>query len=108
MPLVGASARPRTRPPRPRPKSRLGQRANPCRQRTTGRHRARNAPPDARRDRSAGPRMNPDDLVALTYRPGPGRHLGTTFVDGHHVQTLADLPPLRNGLLFVGLNPTPE
>ena len=51
--------------------------------------------------------MTPDDLVALTYRPGPGRHIGKTFVDGKHVETLADLPPLRNGLLFVGLNPTP-
>jgi TDG/mug DNA glycosylase family protein len=51
--------------------------------------------------------MTPDDLVSLTYRPGPGRHVGTTFVDGHHVETLTDLPPLRNGLLFVGLNPSP-
>ena len=52
--------------------------------------------------------MTPDDLVALTFRPGPGRHIGTTFVDGKHVETLADLPPLRNGLLFVGLSPSPE
>jgi TDG/mug DNA glycosylase family protein len=52
--------------------------------------------------------MTPDDLVALTYRPGPGRHVGKTFVDGQHVETLADLPPLRNGLLFVGLNPSPD
>ena len=51
--------------------------------------------------------MTPDDLVALTYRPGPGRHVGKTFVDGQAVDTLADLPPLRDRLLFVGLNPSP-
>jgi len=28
-------------------------------------------------------------------------------VDGRRVETLADLPPLRNKLLFVGLNPSP-
>jgi double-stranded uracil-DNA glycosylase len=28
-------------------------------------------------------------------------------VDGQRVETLADLPPLRNRLLFVGLNPSP-
>ncbi len=31
----------------------------------------------------------------------------TIVVDGTPVQTLADLPPLRDRLLFVGLNPSP-
>lgn len=51
--------------------------------------------------------MTPDDLASLTHRPGPGRHLSTTLVDGLAVETLADLPPLRDRLLFVGLNPSP-
>ena len=51
--------------------------------------------------------MTPDDLTALTHRPGPGRHLTTVEVDGKPVETLADLPPLRDRLLFVGLNPSP-
>jgi TDG/mug DNA glycosylase family protein len=51
--------------------------------------------------------MLPDDLLALTHRPGPGRHLTTVSVDGRSVTTLADLPPARDGLLFVGLNPSP-
>ena len=29
------------------------------------------------------------------------------MVDGTAVETLADLPPLRDRLLFVGLNPSP-
>jgi TDG/mug DNA glycosylase family protein len=40
-------------------------------------------------------------------RPGPGDHRTTVIVDGRPVETLADLPPLRNRLLFVGLNPSP-
>jgi double-stranded uracil-DNA glycosylase len=48
-----------------------------------------------------------DDLAALTHRPGPGPHRLTIIVDGRPVETLADLPPLRNHLLFVGLNPSP-
>ncbi len=51
--------------------------------------------------------MTPDDLASLTHRPGPGRHLATTLVDGLAVETLADLPPSRDRLLFVGLNPSP-
>ena len=51
--------------------------------------------------------MTPDDLASLTHRPGPGRHGATTLVDGLAVDTLADLPPLRDRLLFVGLNPSP-
>ena len=50
--------------------------------------------------------MQPD-LAELTRRPGPGPHLATTLVEGQHVATLADLPPLRDRLLFVGLNPSP-
>lgn len=49
----------------------------------------------------------PPDLAALTHRPGPGPHLATTLVDGRRVSTLADLPPLPDRLLFVGLNPSP-
>jgi double-stranded uracil-DNA glycosylase len=48
-----------------------------------------------------------EDLAALTRRPGPGTHRMTILVDGRSVETLADLPPLRNRLLFVGLHPTP-
>ncbi|MBA2300842.1 MAG: hypothetical protein H0W22_08745 [Chloroflexi bacterium] len=51
--------------------------------------------------------MTPDDLEAITHRPGPGPHITTTLVDGGSVDTLADLPPLRDRLLFVGLNPSP-
>ncbi len=41
-------------------------------------------------------------------RPEPGPHRTTIVVDGRPVETLADLPPLRDRLLFVGLNPAPE
>lgn len=51
--------------------------------------------------------MNPAELAALTHRPGPGPHRTTVIIDGAEVTTLADLPPLRDGLLFVGLNPSP-
>lgn len=51
--------------------------------------------------------MIPDDLVALTHRPTTGPFLATTVVDGREVTTLADLPPERDRLLFVGLNPSP-
>lgn len=51
--------------------------------------------------------MTPDDLAALTHRPTTGPFLATTLVDGHEVTTLADLPPERDRLLFVGLNPSP-
>jgi TDG/mug DNA glycosylase family protein len=48
-----------------------------------------------------------DDLEAMTRRPGPGPHRTTLAIDGKPVETLADLPPLRDRLLFVGLNPSP-
>jgi TDG/mug DNA glycosylase family protein len=48
-----------------------------------------------------------DDLDALTRRPGPGIHRATIEIDGAEVETLADLPPARGRLLFVGLNPSP-
>jgi double-stranded uracil-DNA glycosylase len=51
--------------------------------------------------------MIPDDLTELTRRPEPGPHRTTIEVDGTQVGTLADLPPLRDRLLFVGLNPSP-
>lgn len=51
--------------------------------------------------------MTPDDLAALTHRPTQGPFLATTVVDGRDVTTLADLPPERDRLLFVGLNPSP-
>lgn len=47
------------------------------------------------------------DLTDLARRPGPGPHHATILIDGQPVQTLADLPPLRDRLLFVGLNPSP-
>lgn len=51
--------------------------------------------------------MTQDELAALTHRPGPGSHTVTVEVDGVPTETLADLPPLRDRLLFVGLNPSP-
>lgn len=51
--------------------------------------------------------MFPDDLTDLTRRPEPGSHRMTLTVDGAPIETLADLPPLRDRLLFVGLNPSP-
>lgn len=51
--------------------------------------------------------MTPDELAALTHRPAPGPHRTTVTVGGRAVATLADLPPLRDRLLFVGLNPSP-
>jgi TDG/mug DNA glycosylase family protein len=51
--------------------------------------------------------MTPDELDALTRRPGPGIHRTTIDIDGVPTTTLADLPPMRDALLFVGLNPSP-
>jgi len=48
-----------------------------------------------------------DELEALTRRPGPGPHRTTLQLGGTPIETLADLPPLRDRLLFVGLNPSP-
>ncbi len=47
------------------------------------------------------------ELAALLARPGPGSHRTTILIDGVPTETLADLPPLRDRLLFVGLNPSP-
>jgi len=49
----------------------------------------------------------PPSVEALLERPGPGPHRTTILADGSTVETLADLPPLRDRLLFVGLNPSP-
>jgi double-stranded uracil-DNA glycosylase len=51
--------------------------------------------------------MTPEELDALTRRPGPGSHRVRLSIGGRAVDTLADLPPLRDGLLFIGLNPSP-
>ena len=51
--------------------------------------------------------MTPDELAALTRRPDPGPHRTTIRIAGVEATTLADLPPSRDGLLFVGLNPSP-
>ena len=51
--------------------------------------------------------MTPAELEALTRRPEPGPHRTLIVVDGAEVETLADLPPLRDRLLFIGLNPSP-
>jgi TDG/mug DNA glycosylase family protein len=48
-----------------------------------------------------------DELAALTSRPAPGPHRISVSLDGVPTDTLADLPPLRDRLLFVGLNPSP-
>ena len=47
------------------------------------------------------------DLAELIRRPGPGSHRTVLDIDGQTTATLADLPPDRGGLLFVGLNPSP-
>lgn len=39
-------------------------------------------------------------------RPGPGSHTESIELGGRVVETLADLPPLRDRLLFVGLSPS--
>ncbi len=51
--------------------------------------------------------MTHGEPVALTHRPGPGPHRTMFVLDDVPTETLADLPPLRNRLLFVGLNPSP-
>jgi TDG/mug DNA glycosylase family protein len=51
--------------------------------------------------------VTPDELAALTRRPEPGPHRATVTIDGAATTTLADLPPARDKLLFVGLNPSP-
>jgi TDG/mug DNA glycosylase family protein len=47
------------------------------------------------------------DLAEHIRRPGPGSHRTVLNLDGESTPTLADLPPERGGLLFVGLNPSP-
>ena len=93
-PSAGGSRRPRSRRARRRRRSRrgVGRLPRPRTPATTDR-------PEPRRD--------PDDLDALTHRPGPGPHRTTIEIDGVAVETLADLPPRRDRLLFVGLNPSP-
>ena len=51
--------------------------------------------------------MTPDDLDRAHPSPGPGSHRTMIEIDGRQVETLDDLPPLRDRLLFVGLNPSP-
>jgi double-stranded uracil-DNA glycosylase len=51
--------------------------------------------------------VTPDELAALTRRPEPGPHRATITIDGVATETLADLPPARDRLLFIGLNPSP-
>ena len=48
----------------------------------------------------------PSDIAELLDRPGPGPHRATIEIAGVPIETLADLPPLRDRLLFVGLNPS--
>jgi len=43
----------------------------------------------------------------MLARPGPGSHRVTIDIDGVPTDTLEDLPPLLDRLLFVGLNPSP-
>ena len=53
------------------------------------------------------PMDDPAAIERLLERPGPGPHRMTIDLDGVATETLADLPPLRDRLLFVGLNPSP-
>ena len=48
------------------------------------------------------------DLADLLRRPGPGNHTTSLSDGGREIRTLADLPPMRDHLLFVGLSPSPE
>jgi len=50
--------------------------------------------------------MTPEELAALTHRPGPGPHHATVHLGGVATPSLADLPPLRDHLLFVGISPS--
>lgn len=52
--------------------------------------------------------MTPEELERLTHRPTTGPFRATAMVRGAEVTTLADLPPARNGLLFVTERPSPE
>jgi TDG/mug DNA glycosylase family protein len=52
------------------------------------------------------PGNGPDHEIRID-RPAAGSHRTTVLVDGRAIDTLEDLPPLRNRLLFVGLNPSP-
>ncbi len=72
----------------------------------TSRRRAAETGPADRRVRPI-PALTPDELEALTRRPEPGPHRARVVVNGATTETLADLPPLRDRLLFVGLNPSP-
>jgi TDG/mug DNA glycosylase family protein len=56
--------------------------------------------------RNGGTRL-PLEIEALVARPAPGPHRTTVPIDGRPTETLADLPPARARLLFVGLNPSP-
>src|SRR3954451_22118716 len=76
----------------------------------TASRRRRTTPPPDRSGRHVGvrrPRLMADELAALLERPGPGSHRTTIEIDGERFDTLEDLPPLRDRLLFVGLNPSP-
>jgi TDG/mug DNA glycosylase family protein len=53
------------------------------------------------------PPGNGPDAEVLVERPEPGSHRTTLTLEGRPTETLEDLPPLRNRLLFVGLNPSP-
>jgi TDG/mug DNA glycosylase family protein len=53
------------------------------------------------------PPGNGPDAEIRVERPQPGSHRTTLMINGQAVDTLEDLPPLRNRLLFVGLNPSP-
>ncbi len=46
-------------------------------------------------------------MIEPDERPRPGSHRTTLVLAGRSVDTLADLPPTRGRLLFVGLNPSP-
>jgi TDG/mug DNA glycosylase family protein len=67
------------------------------------------------RPRTIGDRPTPEnggsalplEVEALVARSEPGPHRTTISTDAGPVETLADLPPARNRLLFVGLNPSP-
>jgi hypothetical protein len=48
------------------------------------------------------------DLRRLTERPGPGSHRIVARFGGVEIETLADLPPARGGLLFVDVAPSVE
>ena len=108
-PRPRASRKPRPRRPRRRPRSRHARRAPDAPpDGPAGRRRHAAGPPDHPVEREHPPADDPRRPRRPQARPGPGPHrTSRSRSTAQRVETLADLPPLRDRLLFVGLNPSP-